>query len=254
RMTACFPVLAEAGTEDELVLRGDTNAWTWAGKQIKDRRRKRQVLIRLCDGQPSLWAASDICLELDVQRDLESKSSTPSDEGPVVDILDIIHVAGYVWAAARAFFGKAEAPVERFVRERLLRILQGEVLGVITGMRAMATRRKLSGEKLKEIAKTCNYFENNLERMRYGEYLSGGYPIASGVIEGACRHLVKDRMERTGMRWQQPSAGSMLFVRSLAVTGLWDEFQSHRQAEQQAELHPHRSILEKYTPAITLAA
>jgi len=111
-----------------------------------------------------------------------------------------------------------------------------------------------SSEKLKEITKTCNYFENNLERMRYGEYLSGGYPIASGVIEGACRHLVKDRMERTGMRWQQPSAGSMLFVRSLAVTGLWDEFQSHRQAEQQAELHPHRSILEKYTPAITLAA
>ncbi|MFC1759521.1 hypothetical protein ACFL2H_12270, partial [Planctomycetota bacterium] len=82
----------------------------------------------------------------------------------------------------------------------------------------------------------------------------GGYPIASGVIEGVCRHLVKDRMERTGMRWLQPSAGSMLFVRSLAVTGLWDEFQSHRQAEQQAEIHPHRSILQEYTPATSLAA
>jgi hypothetical protein len=78
--------------------------------------------------------------------------------------------------------------------------------------------------------------ENNLERMRYDEYLAAGYPIASGVIEGACRHLVKDRMERTGMRWREPSAGAMLYVRALEVTDLWEPFQIHRQAAERKRL------------------
>ena len=59
----------------------------------------------------------------------------------------------------------------------------------------MATDSKLTGQKLKDVRKACKYFEKNLARMRYDEYLAQGYPIASGVIEGACRHLVKDRLE-----------------------------------------------------------
>ena len=74
----------------------------------------------------------------------------------------------------------------------------------------MATEHGLRGQKLKDVKKACNYLENNLERMRYDEYLAAGYPIASGVIEGACRHLVKDRMERTGMRWREPARGDVV--------------------------------------------
>ena len=159
----------------------------------------------------------------------------------VVDVLDVIHVSGYVWSAGRALYGKSESSVESFVRDRLLRILQGEAQGVIRGIRRMATERGLRGQKLKDVKKACNYLENNLERMRYDEYLAAGYPIASGVIEGACRHLVKDRMERTGMRWREPSAGSMLFVRALEVTDLWEPFQKHRQAAERKRLHPHRT-------------
>lgn len=66
-------------------------------------------------------------------------------------------------------------------------------------MRAM---HDLRGKKLNELEKICNYFENNKSRMEYDQYLKAGYPIASGVIEGACGHLVKDRMERSGMRWK----------------------------------------------------
>ena len=66
-------------------------------------------------------------------------------------------------------------------------------------MRAM---HELRGKKLNELEKICNYFENNKSRMKYDQYLKAGYPIASGVIEGACGHLVKDRMERSGMRWK----------------------------------------------------
>jgi hypothetical protein len=247
RMTACFPTVEEAGSEEELLIRGDIRAWTWAAEQVSQRRAPGQVLIRLCDGQESLWRAADICLGL------ENKDDSQKRLDGVVDILDLIHVSGYVWSAGRALYGKAEASVESFVRDRLLRILQGEAEGVIRGIRRMATARGLCGQKLKDVKIACNYLENNLERMRYDEYLAAGYPIASGVIEGACRHLVKDRMERTGMRWREPSAGSMLSVRALEVTELWEPFQIHRQAEERKRLHPHQQILDDYKPNANIA-
>ncbi len=245
RMTACFPTVDDVGTEDELRIRGDIRAWTWAAEQIHTRRRDGQVLVRLCDGQESLWNASDVCLGLEDDRQKRSKN--------VVDVLDVIHVSGYVWLAGRALYGKNDSSVESFARDRLLRILRGDAAGVICGMRRMATSHDLCGQKLKDITTACNYLENNLQRMRYDECLAAGYPIASGVIEGACRHLVKDRMERTGMRWREPSAASMLFVRALKVTGLWGPFQTHRQAAERKRLHSHRPLLDDYTPNTNIA-
>ena len=72
---------------------------------------------------------------------------------------------------------------------------------VIRGMRYQATQRGLKGQERKTVRGAAAYFERNRDRMKYDEYLAAGYPIGSGVVEGACRHLVKDRMERTGMRW-----------------------------------------------------
>ena len=74
--------------------------------------------------------------------------------------------------------------------------------------------------------------------MRYNEYLALGYPIASGVIEGACRYVVKDRMERTGMRWVLKGAGSMLALRSVYSSGLWDEFTQFRMKRKCSRLYP----------------
>jgi hypothetical protein len=244
RMTACFSTLEDEGTDDETRIRGDIHAWSWAAEQIRARRRDDQVLIRLCDGQESLWNASDVCLELD---------EDPAQPNNVVDILDVIHAAGYVWSVARAFHGQNDSMLEQFARDRLLRILQGEATGVIRGMRRMATERNLRGQKLKDVTTACNYLENNLERMRYDECLAAGYPIASCVIEGACRHLVKDRMERTGMRWREPNAASMLFVRALKVTDLWEPFQNQRQAAGREQLHPHQKLLNDYIPNASVA-
>ncbi len=75
--------------------------------------------------------------------------------------------------------------------------------------------------------------------MRYDEYLEAGYPIASGVIEGACRYVVKDRMERTGMRWVLNGAHSMLELRSVHASGLWDEFTAFRIARERDRLYPY---------------
>jgi hypothetical protein len=231
RMVARFAETYE--DEDEtIVVCGVYEAWTWAGFEVRRRRRADQPLIRLCDGQESLWTAGETCLE-------------PEDQD-TIDILDIVHVTKYVWLAAKAFCGVNWEQAEAFARDRLLRILQGEVQGVVLGLRQMATKRGLRGQRLRDVTTACNYLDNNAGRMRYDEYLAAGYPIASGVIEGACRHLVKDRMERSGMRWGQEGAESILTLRALHVSDQWDEFQRDRIESDLARLHPHRHLLQSY--------
>jgi len=214
--------------------------WTWLGQQVQARHQRAQPIVRLMDGQTSLWEAADACLE-DILAELREAKQTVV----VVDILDIIHVSSYVWKAAKAFYTHHEHQ-EAFAQDRLLRILQGEVLGVITGMRRMASQRNLKGAVLKAVTTTCNYFANNAARMRYDEYLRAGYPIASGVIEGACRHIIKDRMEQGGMRWTLTGAQAMLNVRAVCASSAWDEFGNWRQTEAAQRVHPHRHLVAHY--------
>ncbi|MCP5091999.1 MAG: hypothetical protein GY949_13855 [Gammaproteobacteria bacterium] len=98
-------------------------------------------------------------------------------------------------------------------------------------------------KKREKLARICNYLDGNRHRMRYDEYLKAGYPIASGVIEGACRHLVKDRMERSGMRWTIDGAQAMLDLRSTSINGQWSAFNVHRIEAETKRLHPERQRL-----------
>jgi hypothetical protein len=214
--------------------------WSWLAQQVKARWQTGQRLIRLMDGQPVLWQAADACLADFIEH--MQQAGKPLMQ---LDILDIVHVSSYVWKAAKAFHGHKEHQ-EAFAQERLLRILRGEVTGVITGMRRMASQRNLTGQALKEVTTTCNYFENNAQRMRYDEYLEAGYPIASGVIEGACRHVIKDRMEQGGMRWTLAGAEAMLNVRSVCASSAWEDFGTWRQTEAAKSVHPHRALVDKY--------
>jgi hypothetical protein len=214
--------------------------WTWIGQELSKRHQPGQMVIRLMDGQPSLWDAADACLD-----DFKVKLGETQDQFHMIDILDILHVSGYVWRAAKVFHSHKEGQ-EAFAQERLLRILQGDVRGVVRGLRRMATRNALSGNAATEIATVCNYFEKNAERMNYHLYLQAGFPIASGVIEGACRHLIKDRMEHAGMRWTLEGADAMLNVRSVNASSEWDEFGSWRQLEEAKRVHPHRELVSNY--------
>ena len=231
---------ADAGQQGADAVPSAYRTWTWLGAEVAARCHTGQTLVRLMDGQPSLWEASNACLE-----ELVAKRAAAKESLVVVDILDIVHVSGYVWKAAKAFYSHKEHQ-EAFAQERLLRILQGEVSGVVMGIRRMASQRGLKGIALKEVTTTCNYFENNLQRMRYDEYLKAGYPIASGVIEGACRHVIKDRMEHGGMRWTLEGAQAMLNVRSVCASSEWDNFNCWRQAEQAKSVHPYRAAVAQY--------
>jgi hypothetical protein len=231
---------AEPPEPGEKAVPSAYRTWSWMAQEVTTRWQTDQPIIRLMDGQPVLWEAADACL-VDFMEDMRQAGKTPVQ----VDILDIMHASTYVWKAAKAFHGHKEHQ-EAFARDRLLRILQGEVTGVITGMRRMASQRNLTGQALKDVTTTCNYFERNAQRMRYDEYLKAGYPIASGVIEGACRHVIKDRMEQGGMRWTLVGAEAMLNVRSVCASSEWEDFGTWRQAEEAQRLHPHRALVKNY--------
>ena len=73
--------------------------------------------------------------------------------------------------------------------------------------------------------------------MKYDEYLAKGYPVGSGVIEGACRSFVKDRMELAGMRWSEAGAEAMLELRSIKVNNKWDDFWKYFTAKEKGKLY-----------------
>lgn len=228
QLTARFATERDLG-EGPRTISGTVEAFSWAARRVADRHRPGQPVVCLMDGQPSLWDAVDAALDPELS---ESK----------IEILDLLHAAKYVWDAAKVFHSHREHQ-EAFARERLDRLLSGEVHGVITGLRRMATTRRLKGEQRKTIDAVCRYLENNQHRMRYETYLRQGYPIATGVIEGACRHLVKDRMERSGMRWSLAGARSMLHVRCVHQSSNHSDFYQTRIDQEQTTLHPHRSCV-----------
>jgi hypothetical protein len=106
----------------------------------------------------------------------------------------------------------------------------------------MGTLHGLSEKRLKKLETICGYFENNARRMHYDQYLAAGYPIATGVIEGACRHVVKDRMERCGMRWTLPGAQAMLGLRCIYLNGDWDEYMKFHIYQENRRLYPRRAV------------
>ena len=134
-------------------------------------------------------------------------------------VLDLIHVIEYLWKAAFVFYPPSSKEAEDWVSDRLLRILEGKSSYVASGMRRRATLLQLEPEQRSAVDKCANYLLNNRDYLRYDLYLTEGFPIATGLIEGVCRHLIKDRMDITGARWSLQGAEAVLRLRSLHVSG-----------------------------------
>jgi len=148
-------------------------------------------------------------------------------------VLDLIHVIGYLWGAAHVLGGDSRLEQHQWVRERLSGILQGKSVTVAAGMRRSATRRALPLEQREPVDTCANYLLKYQGYLHYDEYLASGLPIATGVIEGACRHLVQDRMGITGARWGLEGAEAILRLRALHVSGDFDAYwQFHLQQER----------------------
>ncbi|MDF1556493.1 MAG: ISKra4 family transposase [Deferrisomatales bacterium] len=180
---------------------------------------KKRALVM--DGQRSLWRRAG--------RRLKG----------FVLVLDLLHVLEYLWKAAPAFFGEGTPQAEAWVRNHALMILEGRVSQVIKGMRQSATKRGLRGARRKAVESAANYFRANRSRMRYDQYLAQGLPIASGTVEGACKNLVEDRMERSGMRWQIPGAEAVLKLRAIYLGRDMQQYWTFHKRQEQLRLYGH---------------
>jgi hypothetical protein len=145
-------------------------------------------------------------------------------------IVDIIHVIEYLWKAGRVFHPESGPELEGWVRHRLLGVLNGKAGMMAGGMRRSATLKELD-EKTREPVDACaTYLLNTSPYLHYAHYLSQGFPIATGVIEGACRHLVKDRLEITGAKWKLQSAEAVLRLPALRSSKDFDEYWTFHEA------------------------
>ncbi len=158
----------------------------------------------------------------------------------VTIVLDFVHVLEYVWDAAHCFFKVGSDAAEEWVSEKALEILRGNAGQVAGGMRRKATKLKLESRKRKNVDKCASYLLKYKSYLRYDEYLAAGFPIASGVIEGACRYLVKDRMDLTGARWNITNAEAVLKLRALRSSGDFEDYWNFHRAEEFKRHHRSR--------------
>jgi len=199
----------------------------WLADEVQERDpHEERTVVAVMDGETKLRDLQ----ELKIRR--------------AIGILDIWHVTEYLWKLAYCFHREGSDEAQAFVEKYLRKLLEGEVNRVIGGIRQMATKRgDLLKGKQEKLEQYLNYFAERREYMKYDEYLAAGYPIGSGVVEGACRHLVKDRMEQAGMRWRLAGAQAILSLRSIYVNDDWDAFHADRIHTEQRKLYPYKNRL-----------
>lgn len=149
-------------------------------------------------------------------------------------VLDIIHASEYLWDVANALLGETAPTRSAWVRGHLEQILTGQTASVIVALESELQAPKRRGAQEQALRKAIGYYQRNQAYMHYDVYLARGWPIGTGVVEGACRHVVKDRMEQAGMRWSKAGAQAMLDLRAVRLSGDWDAYwEFHRQKEHE---------------------
>ena len=158
----------------------------------------------------------------------------------VTIVVDVVHVLEYLWASAWCFFNEGDAAAESWVYEKTLAVLEGKAGIVAAAIRRKATRLALDPEQRGNADRAADYLLNKRPYLDYPTALANGWPIATGVIEGACRHLVKDRMDITGARWGLAGAEAVLKLRALRSNGDIDNYWRYHLAQERHRVHQSR--------------
>lgn len=225
------------GVDEEVkkqkIAMNSTIAASMGGKRVAmssllNRVRKRdptgeKKMILLMDGEPSLE-----------ERMMELLKEYGMYERVDAVILDIMHAMGYLWSVGTALYGEKGRARIPWVREKALEILRGHVGYVIGGLRIILKKGTLKPSRRDALTKAITYFDNHKHMMAYDRYVAAGYPIATGLIEGVCGSLIKDRADRSGSRWSSVGVQAVLNERAIMKNGDWDNFwQYHMKTEHQ---------------------
>jgi hypothetical protein len=170
---------------------------------------------------------------------------------PVTILIDFVHVQEYLWKAAWCFHAPRDPAIEAWVTARELDILHGRAAQVTARIRDLAAAHppRPGSEHDKIIARTLTYLENKQPYLDYPRALAEGWPIATGNIEGACRHLIGDRMGITGARWSVQGAQAILSLRAITASGDLDNYWNHHIAREHQRNH-----LSRYQDSLAPAA
>ncbi len=184
------------------------------------------------DGDPALRKAVDRCVQ-----------SKGVKNRVIANILDIIHLLEYVWDVANAVWGEKHPGREKWVENQLLLLLESssnEVLRIWTGF---LNKRQLSETAQKVLKKSITYLTNHQDMIDYKLYLAQGLPISTGIVESACGHLVKARMEQSGMRWSLSGAQSIMDIRAVYQNKDWGNFMEFVIIQEQKRIYPESKHL-----------
>jgi hypothetical protein len=177
---------------------------------------------------------------------IEAVTAEAGSRGITVTIvIDFIHVLGYLWKAAWSFYDKGEPASEEWVADQARKILHGKAPQVAAGIRRRATTYGYSPAERAGAGECARYLDNKKDHLDYARALKKGWPIATGIIEGACRHIVKDRMDITGARWGLEGAEAILRLRALIASGDFDAYWHYHLRREHERIH-HAKYRETY--------
>jgi hypothetical protein len=160
----------------------------------------------------------------------------------VTIVVDYVHVMEYLWDAAWCFFPEGSPDAEAWVGEKALAVLEGKAGIVAAAIKRKATYLGLDAKARKNADTCAGYLKAKARFLDYPKVLSSGWPIATGVIEGAVRYLVKDRMDVTGARWSLEGAEAVLKLRAIRKNGEWDRYWPFHLAQERKRVHESRYL------------
>lgn len=168
------------------------------------------------------------------------KAEAKTRDVKVAIVCDFVHVMEYLWSAAWSFFSEGDPAAEEWVADKALGVLNGQASTVAASIRRKATCLGLDPRSRHNADRSADYLLAKRDFLDYPRALEGGWPITTGVIEGACRHLVKDRLDLTGCRWGLTGAEAILKLRALRSNGDFDRYWKFHLGRERQRVHGAR--------------
>jgi len=172
----------------------------------------RRVVV-MGDGAPWIWNLADLHFP------------------GAIEIVDFYHAVEHLWDLGEGLWGDRHTSqaTRSWVRRYRRRLKEGRVDLVLlaAGRSGQQVGEKLSAERRKVVRQNMEYFRRNASRMRYGRFRQMKLPIGTGMVEGACKHVVQSRFKRPGARWSRFGLKSMLALKLARLNDRWEALWPH---------------------------
>lgn len=209
----------------------------WASLEIEPKEVMREAFAEAQKRDPHHLKTWIVLLDGDPDLERWARESAGEHKVDVTFVLDFIHALQYLWKAGQDICGSDALAIEAWVLPRLASILAGNVSDVVAGMTRTATNRGFKPYQREQVDLCANYYLRRKSMMGYGKLLALGAPIATGVIEGGCKHLISDRLDLCGARWTVKGADAVLRLRAIVISGDFDDYWDYHEKREHERNH-----------------